>query len=377
MPKGNREKFDLDTNGNKKQALQKGLITKNGDVARLISDFTNQVASLRSGFSQLYGGKDYSAGEDALTKLMALLSGGPQVNFYNQYKNILSDPQKANAFENSNDDNLSAGEKLAMTDFYHLMDATKNFRDELIEVLGTCVSPVMLPAYQVIRLQNKMFQNIKSNTVEEIEKVFWDFVNITSKFSGPSVYEFMVINRQFYNVSEATEVVLDYMGVYIEDTKYLSNYLKNARQINASGMNFLYSLDRDVLELSRLVAKKEEIRNAANKSRELIEQLKALYGKSTSDTMPYLNSMENIITMAFAVFKSAFNEIDYFETEKSQAPYSIVHPEKNDIKSIATTFGLGNISDMLKEGSNYCGLVRAMITRLKRLAADIAAKAPD
>lgn len=377
MPKGNREEFDLDANGNKKQALQKGLITKNGDVARLISDFTSQVASLRSGFSQLYNGKDYSAGEDALTKLMTLLSGGPQVKFYDQYKNILSDPQKANAFENSNDEKLSAGERLAMTDFYHLMDATKGFRDELLRVLRTYVSPVMLSAYQVLRLQNKMFQNIKSNTVEEIVNVFEDFVSIMNKFSGPSVYEFMVINRQFYSVSEATDVVLDYMGVYIEDTNYLSNYLKNARQINASGVNFLYSLDRDVLELSRLAAKKEEIRNAANKSKELMEQLEALYGKSTSDTMPYLDSLKDIINMAFAVFKSAFNEIDYFETEKSQAPYSIVHPEKNNIKSIATSFDLGHFDDMLKEGSNYCGLVRMMITILKRKAADIAAKAPD
>lgn len=377
MPKVNRDEFDLDVNGNKKQALQKGLITKNGDVSRLISDFSSQAAAIHKGFSKLAGGKDYTAGEDALTNLMTLLSGGPQVKFYDQYKNLLSDPQKANAFESSNDEKLSTGERLAMTDFYRVMDATKNLRDELLRVLKNYVSPLILPAYQVMRLQNKMFQNIKSYTVEEISNAFSEFDSIMIKYSSPKVYEFMVINRKFYSVSDATDVVLDYMGVDIEDTNYLCDYLRNARQINASGMNFLYSLDRDVLELSRLAAKKDEIRNAANKGRDLLEQLEALYGKSTSDTMPYLDSLKDIIIMAFAVFKSAFNEIDYFETEKSQAPYSIVHPEKNGIRENVLGYALGSIGDMIKEGSNYCGLFRMMITRLKRKAGDIAAKAPD
>lgn len=377
MAKSNRDEFDLDTNGNKKQALQKGLITKDGDVSRLISDFTNQVNSLRSGFMQLSDGKDYAAGEDSLTKLTALLSGGPQVKFYEQYKNILSNPQKASAFENSNDDKLSASEKMAMTDFYRLMDATKELRSEFASALRGDVYDKMLPAYQVIRMQNKMFQNIKSYTVDEIEEAFYDFAGVMFKFEGKKVYDSMVINRKYYSVNEAIDVVLDYMGVYIEDTKNLKKYLWDARKINASGINFLYSIDRDTLELSRLVAKKEDIRNVANIGSKLKEQVDAFYDRSTSDNKSYLDSLKYIIDLAFNVFKRAFNEIDYFETEKSHAPQSIVHPEKKGIGEWATRYNLGRCDNYLKEGSNYCELFRMMITRMKQVAAEIAANAPD
>jgi len=363
----------IDKDGNKKEKLLADYMTKK-DVLAMISEFSQSFNEALAALDKVASGASFTDASDALSRLMTVVSGGTHVDFAR--KNAwIADPAQRNSFLTSGVDQGIA-DKQFIIDFYKLVVGTANLRASFGKFLTLCSSDYLFTAYLAARFDNTMKEIVKSGDVSGIVSSFAEFFFVYKRFNDAAIFKEIPVSKSKYSPEENLEMVLDYMDEAICQKPHLGKFMLGAKKASPSTLNQLYIYDRETAQFDRFASREGTLQNGLNSSAELDAMLAGAYALCGDGMLDYLNGYRKVLEKLAVLFTSALDIIKAYKTEKSKAPYSIMHYDPL-VKEAVSQMMLGSLSEPLTEGTNYREMAQAMVARCQSLAKTVARSAPN
>lgn len=361
----------LDKDGNKKK-LSADYMSR-ADVNAIISEFSQHFEEALATLDKVETGASFSEAESALGKLVTVISGGAHIEFAK--KNAwIADPAQRSAFLTSGIDQGIA-DKQFIIDFYKLVVATQDLRAGFSKFLNSCVSDYLFTSYLAIRYERQMKEIVTFDELYDISSAFVEFDSIYNTYNDGKIYESIPVSKSKYSPEENLEMVLDHMDAAIGKKSHLCKFMLCAEKVNPSVLNQLHIFDRETKAFDRFASREDSLQRAIAICAELNDTLGAKYVIVGDGLGDYLTGYRRLLEKLLTVFKTAIKVIETFKTEKTKAPYAIMHYDAY-VKDVVSKHMLGSLSDPITNGTNYSAMAQKMIDRCRNLARSVAKSAP-
>ena len=342
------------------------------DVERCVNAMANKADVALQLYPSLIQGFKYDEMNNALTKVINDIIGGPHKELARRHPWMKTDAQKLQNFLNPDSEEVTSEDREAVYGLYKVGSKTGEVMTKVNQYLGFAQT-VMEDVTAFFCFHRYMQDYFTEDYAYRLEKIFDEYYDFTDWYGEGSVYNHIKVKKS-NTYEENYSIVVDDMNEKLKAKSQLNRLFNNYIQLDAAMMNEFRAIDR----LTKCFKDFESVGATAatmvNDCEQIKAQLTALIGQPELRVgHSYFRALCDLVEKIGFIFVEMDDAMkDYKKAEG--APYCMM-AYNSRVKDVCNKQLFESLGDPCSSGTEYYQLGRKMAARNKELATLLAKNA--